>query len=312
MTTALYQQLYSDPACRSLMQEGRIQYQTAVSLKTLTTFRTGGSADHVLYPADPEALCALIRALQGTPWVILGNGSNVLAPDEGLRAPVVSTLKMKCLTIEGTFLHAQAGLGVTRLALEAQKSGLTGLEFLYGIPGTVGGAAVMNAGAYEHQLSERVVGVWVCDRLGQTYRLSAKQAELSYRHSRFQTSNEIVIGVEFSLEKGDKARIRQVMEELMQRRRDKQPLEYPSAGSYFKRPPGYFAGKLIQDCNLKGVSVGGAQVSEKHAGFFINTGNATTNQILELEELVRHKVRETFGIHLECEVEKLSPWGKRP
>lgn len=310
MTTALLQQLHSDPGCRSLMQEGRIQYQAAVSLKTLTTFRTGGTADHVLYPTDPDALCALIRVLQGTPWVVLGNGSNVLAPDEGIHCPVISTLKMKALTIEGNFLYAQAGVGVTRLALEAQKSGLTGLEFLYGIPGTVGGAAVMNAGAYEHQLSERVIGVWVCDRFGNAYRLSAQQADLSYRHSRFQTSGEIVTGVEFSLEPGNKVAIRQTMEDLMQRRRDKQPLEYPSAGSYFKRPAGHFAGKLIQDCQLKGTSVGGAQVSEKHAGFFINTGRATTNEILELEEIVRQKVHKTFGVSLECEVEKLSPWGK--
>ncbi len=290
--------------CAELLSEGRVRWEEQISLKTLTTFRTGGPARLVLSPADPLSCARLIGLLQEDHPLILGRGSNVLAPDEGLFRPVIRTQEMDAMSVSGTTVRVQAGLSVTRLAAELQKLGLGGGEFLYGIPGSLGGAVRMNAGAYDHAMNEIVTAVTVCDKTGKIYTLSAEEAAFSYRHSRFFQSGETVLEAQLSLTEKNADQIRQTMEELMERRRSKQPLEYPSAGSYFKRPPGHFAGKLIEDCGLKGTGIGGAQVSEKHAGFLINRQNASTQDVLALEDHVRRTVEATFGITLECEVEK--------
>lgn len=291
--------------CADLIESGRLRTEENLSLKTMTSFRTGGAARLVLSPADPEACAQVIALLAEEEPLILGKGSNVLAPDEGLQRPVIRTQEMDGFTVEGCRVRAQAGISVTKLASELQKRGLGGAEFLYGIPGSLGGAVRMNAGAYEHAIHEIVTSVTVCDTKGKIYSLSCQEAEFSYRHSRFFAGGETVLEAELSLYPQDPESIRATMEDLMERRRSKQPLEYPSAGSYFKRPPGYFAGKLVEDCGLKGFSVGDAQVSQKHAGFVINRGNASTKDVLALEEQVRQAVQERFGVTLECEVEKL-------
>lgn len=304
MTQRLLNQISQDPACASLISRGLLRWESGVSLKTLTTFRTGGTAALVLYPCCEEAACALIRVLKNDPPLVLGNGSNVLAPDRGLRRPILLTQKLNDVAVEGTTVRAEAGVSATQFAVRMQKLSLAGAEFLFGIPGTIGGAAVMNAGAYDHAMDEIVQSVTVCDREGNRREISRDEACLSYRHSRFMDTGEVVLSVTFALKNGESETIRRVMDALMERRKAKQPLEYPSAGSYFKRPPGHYAGKLIEDCCLKGLRVGGAMVSCKHAGFVINYDNATTADILALEEQVRQTVLERFGICLECEVQK--------
>lgn len=307
MTQPLWCELERNTVYRSLLDCGLVRRENRVSLRGLTTFRTGGTADLVLYPQNEEACSSLLQALEGFPFVILGNGSNVLAPDEGLRTPLIAMKDMNRIEQrDPTKIYAQAGVSVTKLAVELQRMSLTGAEFLYGIPGSVGGAAIMNAGAYDHALEEIVDSVTVCSSEGALRQISKEEARFSYRHSRFMETGEVVLGVTFRLRAGNKDGIWQTMNALMDRRRSKQPLEYPSAGSYFKRPPGHFAGKLIEDCSLKGVRVGGAMVSEKHAGFLINYENATTDDVLSLEELVKKTVWERYGIELECEVRKLT------
>ena len=291
------------------------QAQTLPGLRVLkeepmsrhTTFRIGGPARRLALPETEAELTALLDLAWAFPHTVIGNGSNLLAPDEGVDRLVISTAAMDAVeqTGEGT-IRALAGASLARIAVRARDLGLAGFAFAHGIPGTLGGAVVMNAGAYGGEMCQvvRRVGAWTPDRGVVT--LEAAELAYGYRRSVFSNWPEaVVLWAELALQPGDREAIRAEMEELSQRRRSKQPLEYPSAGSTFKRPEGYFAGTLIDQCGLKGFSIGGAQVSEKHAGFIINTGGATCADVLALMDHVKKTVYEATGVTLEPEVRLL-------
>ncbi len=297
-------------ALKELEEAGMIVVLHDVSLKGMTGFRTGGTARTLIFPLSPEA-CAKAAASCGGDFAVLGFGSNVLAREGEIRVPLICTSRLngwRALDENGRFA-VQAGASLTRFAQTAAEAGFSGAEFMFGIPGSMGGASVMNAGAYGHQLDEIAVSFTVCTREGEIRTVSAEDAQLSYRRSRFQTSGEIVLETELKLNGADRDAVTDLMNSFMRRRKEKQPLEFPSCGSYFKRPEGFFAGKLIEDCALKGFGVGGAQVSEKHAGFIINRGGATSDDVLALENEVRKRVKDKFGVELECEVRKLGADG---
>lgn len=268
------------------------------------SFRIGGAAARMALPRTAEELIALdgfARAC-GARTILLGNGTNVLFPDEGLDALVIATTEMKTIRREGETLTADAGVSLARLATEAWQAGLTGLEFAHGIPGSLGGGVVMNAGAYDGALSDVLTEVTALFPDGVRV-LHADELKLSYRHSIFTEQPEAVaLRATVALRKGDPDAIRARMDELMARRKASQPLELPSAGSTFKRPAGHFAGRLIEDCDLKGARVGGAEVSEKHAGFVVNRGGATCADVLALIERIQKTVFSATGVTLEPEV----------
>ena len=256
-----------------------------------TTFRVGGPADVYAEPEDEWELRELMDTCEaaGTPYLLIGHGSNLLIGDGGFRGTVICLGKaFSEITVDGEVITARAGALLSAVANTALEHGLTGMEFASGIPGSVGGALVMNAGAYGGEIRDIL--------------LSAEGLELGYRTSNITALGRTVLGASFRLKKGDPAEIEAKMKDLNGRRKEKQPLEYPSAGSTFKRPEGYFAGKLIQDAGLKGFSIGGAQVSEKHAGFVINKGNATAKDILDLIKEVQRRVFEDAGVRLETEI----------
>lgn len=271
-----------------------------------SSFRIGGPARRMAFPTTAGQLTQLDelgRRCGGQP-MILGNGTNVLFPDEGLDRLVISTRDLCRLELIGeSEILAEAGLPLARLAVFAQQNGLTGLEFAHGIPGSVGGAVCMNAGAYGGEMKDVLTGACVFFP-GEGIRfLTVEELDLSYRHSVMEEyPDAVVLYAVFRLTPGDPAAIRGKMDELMQRRKASQPLEYPSAGSTFKRPAGYFAGALIQEAGLKGLTVGGAQVSVKHAGFVINTGEASCADVLELIRQVQERVMANAGVKLEPEV----------
>lgn len=281
-------------------------------MKRHTTFRAGGPADWFVIPETADELKAVLAACKkaGEPWYVVGNGSNLLVSDAGVRGVVISTGRFDRLEVSGKHLRAGAGVLLSKAAGEALKNGLTGLEFAAGIPGSVGGALVMNAGAYGSEMRDVLKSVTVLTESGQVKTLPAEELELGYRTSSILRNHYLVLEAELSLSEGDPEAIHGRMRELAERRREKQPLEYPSAGSTFKRPAGYFAGKLIEDAGLKGFSVGGAEVSEKHAGFVINRGNAAAADIYSLCMEVRRKVFEQTGVALELEVKLLGPFGE--
>lgn len=274
-------------------------------MKKHTTFRIGGEAACFVKIESAEQLAAVQRYLrkQGVSMLILGNGSNLLVRDQGFPGVVLEICdQMSDIQVEGTRMIVQAGALMSKVARVAYEHGLTGLEFAAGIPGTIGGGVVMNAGAYGGELKQVITSVKVLDEAGRLLELDNAAMEFGYRTSLVKHRALTVVEVTLQLAEGRKEGILAVMEDLGRRRREKQPLEYPSAGSTFKRPPGYFAGELIQKSGLRGYRVGGAQVSEKHCGFVINTGDATAQDVLELIEYVRDKVKETFGVELEPEV----------
>lgn len=287
---------------RALCPEANIQ--VGVSLDRYTTLRVGGPADYFAEPETETEIVSLLRAARETDTrvLLLGNGSNLLVKDGGFRGVVVR-LGKKFSAISRTCigLYAQAGALMSALSKAALDAALTGLEFAQGIPGTVGGGAYMNAGAYGGEMAQVISSLRVLagDKI---LDIPAADMQFGYRHTRAMEENWIVLGAHFRLEEGDPRAIEAMMADFAARRKDKQPLEYPSAGSFFKRPTGYFAGALIEQSNLKGVSVGGAQVSEKHAGFLINRGGATAADFLGLMELVQNTVMEKFGVKLENEV----------
>ena len=273
-----------------------------------TTFRVGGPADLFVSPNSVEEVCkvtALCRE-EGVPYYIMGNGSNLLVSDQGYRGVIIQFYKeMNDISVEGTVLRAQAGALLSAVASRALLESLTGFEFAAGIPGTLGGACVMNAGAYGGEMKDVLKTVTVLTREGEVLTLSNEELELGYRTSVIARKHYIVLEAEIALSEGKKEEIQAVMDDLKERRITKQPLEYPSAGSTFKRPEGYFAGKLIQDAGLRGFQVGGAQVSEKHCGFVINKDHATAAEIAELIRQVSEKVEAQFGVKLEPEVKRL-------
>lgn len=274
-------------------------------LSRVTSFHIGGNADLAVYPADAEAFAYALDAVvqAGVPYTVIGNGSNTLVRDSGFRGVVFVTTDMRRVTIDGTRLTGGCGVLLGSVGTNASRAGLAGAEFANGIPGTLGGAVYMNAGAYGGQLAD-IVCETVC------YDLDAKQVlhldnaaqHFGYRHSVFMEKNYIILSATLQLTKDEPDAIRARMNDYLARRREKQPLEYPSAGSVFKRPEGHFAGKLIEDAGLKGLRVGGAEVSSKHAGFIINVGGATARDVLELIERIREKVYAMSGVTLECEI----------
>lgn len=276
-------------------------------MKQHTTFRVGGPAD-VLVTPDMECLpevVALCKQFE-VPYYVIGNGSNLLVGDKGIRGVVIAmTNRMGEIICDGETITAGAGATLGQIAAKAAEAGLTGMEFAAGIPGTVGGAVVMNAGAYGGEMKDIITSVLVLDANGNQKELTVEELDLGYRHSCILKEGYIVLRVTLQLAKGDTAQIRSRMAELRDQRLEKQPLEYPSAGSTFKRPEGYFAGKLIMDAGLRGYQIGGAQVAEKHCGFVINKENATASDILTLMQNVSDKVETQFGVKLEPEVKML-------
>ena len=273
-----------------------------------TTFRIGGPAALMAFPKGEEEAIAAVRAAYalGIRPVILGNGSNLLVSDQGIDAFLIKTVRgLGQVSACGTILQAGSGLLLSQLAAEAQKRGLSGLEFAQGIPGSLGGGLTMNAGAYGGELSQVVRRISLLNERGERLEWDAGQADFGYRHSAFLDGDFLILGAELQLKPGDQEEIGRKMEQLAVRRREKQPLEYPSAGSTFKRPEGHFAAALIDQCGLKGLTVGGAQVSEKHAGFLINRGGATCEQMLRLIQLVRERVWSQTGVDLELEIRTL-------
>lgn len=275
-------------------------------LSAHTTFRIGGAADAWITAATAEQAAGVLQRCHaaGMPLLVVGNGSNLLVRDEGFAGVALHpTADAAAITVNGTAVTAQAGVPLMRLCTVACEAGLSGLEFAYGIPGTVGGGTYMNAGAYGGQLSDVIVSVTAFTPQGNPVKLSAAELAMGYRHSVFMDESLTVWSVTVQLQAGVPGVIRANMEEYMARRREKQPLEYPSAGSFFKRPVGQFAGALIEQCGLKGLSVGDAQVSEKHAGFLINRGRATCADVLALCQQVQDCVKARFGVQLEREVQ---------
>lgn len=270
-----------------------------------TTFRIGGEADCFLQIETWEQLKRVQGYLQQLeiPYFVLGNGSNLLVSDEGFAGVILEIAdKMSDIQVEGECIIAQAGALMSKIARVAYENSLTGFEFAAGIPGTIGGGVVMNAGAYGGELKQVVTSVTVLDKNGNLLELDNATMEFGYRTSAIKHDPFIVTQVCIKLEAGDKAQIKTTMDDLAAKRREKQPLEYPSAGSTFKRPQGYFAGKLIMDAGLRGYRVGDAQVAEKHCGFVINRGEATAAEVKQLMHHVQSEVKNQFGVELEPEV----------
>lgn len=279
-----------------------------------TTFRIGGPADYFLLPSSSEEVKGILEICkeESLQYFILGNGSNLLVSDEGYRGVIIQLYRnYGGLTVEGTEIRAGAGVLLSQIAAAARNESLTGFEFAGGIPGTLGGAVVMNAGAYGGELKDVLKEAVVMDREGNIFTVPVEKLAMGYRTSLVKTAGYLVLEVVISLKKGSQEEIRDTMKDLADRRISKQPLEYPSAGSTFKRPEGYFAGKLIMDAGLRGYQVGGAQVSEKHCGFVINKGNATAADVCRLMADVQAKVQEQFGVTLEPEVKFLGNFDRR-
>lgn len=277
-------------------------------MKKHTTFRVGGNADYFVMPQNGEEVKNIVTLCKEAqmPYYILGNGSNLLVGDKGYRGVIIQIYKeMNGIEVEGDKVKAQAGALLSRVGTAALEAELTGFEFAAGIPGTVGGAVVMNAGAYGGEMKDIIANATVLTQDGDIITINKEDLELGYRTSVIAKKGYVVLEAEYQLQKGDKEVIRARMDELKLQRVTKQPLEYPSAGSTFKRPEGYFAGKLIQDAGLRGFQVGGAQVSEKHCGFVINKDQATAADIRELMQQVSDKVMQEFGVKLEPEVKTL-------
>ena len=298
------QKFYSRLA--KILPENRIMKEEPMRLHT--TFRAGGPARFFVVPETAQQLRQIVRCCQEeeVAYYIIGNGSNLLVSDQGYEGVVIQIFReMNRIEVQGEVITAQAGALLSAVASRALEAGLTGFEFAAGIPGTLGGACVMNAGAYGGEMKDVLKEVQVLTRQGEIITLQKEQLEMGYRTSVIAREQYIVLEAAIKLEKGDVQAIRDRMEDLKNRRVTKQPLEYPSAGSTFKRPEGYFAGKLIQDAGLRGFQVGGAQVSEKHCGFVINKDHATAGEINELIRQIQEKVKEDSGVELETEVKRL-------
>lgn len=281
---------------------------TGEAMSRHTTFKIGGPADYFLMPDKDTDVGRIVKICKESaiPYFILGNGSNLLVGDGGYRGAVIQIYKnMSAVTVEGTEITVQAGALLSSVAAAAKNTALTGFEFAGGIPGTMGGAVVMNAGAYGGEMKDVLTEVTVMDEEGEIVTLPADKLELGYRTSIIKTAGYIVLEAKLQLKEGNPEVIRETMKNLTIRRTTKQPLEYPSAGSTFKRPEGYFAGKLIMDSGLAGYQVGGAQVSEKHCGFVINAGGATARDVRTLMDNVRDIVYKKYGVTLEPEVKFL-------
>ena len=270
-----------------------------------TTFRIGGPVDFYLCPHSTKEVQQTVQICkeENLPYFILGNGSNLLVSDKGYRGVIIQLWKnFSDISVKDCCITAKAGALLSKVAAEALEEGLTGMEFASGIPGTIGGAVFMNAGAYGGEMKDIIKEVKVLDDQGEIRVLSNEEMKLGYRTSIVKEKGYTVLSAVLQLKKGDVSVIRETMEDLKNRRTSKQPLDMPSAGSTFKRPEGYFAGKLIMDSGLRGFSMGGAQVSEKHCGFVVNKGGATAEDVTALIREVQRRVKEKFGVELEIEV----------
>lgn len=292
----------------------QVEILVAEPMKNHTTFRIGGPADALALPKTPEEVAEVVRFCHehAQSYYVLGNGSNLLVSDEGYRGLVLQLYRnFNDIQVNGETITVQSGTMLAAVARTAYQTGLTGLEFASGIPGTIGGAVVMNAGAYGGEMKNVLKEVTVLTKEGEVLVIPAKALELGYRTSVIPKNGWIVLGAVLQLKKGDQEQILARMEELKEQRITKQPLDLPSAGSTFKRPEGYFAGKLIMDAGLRGFTVGGAQVSEKHCGFVVNRGNATAADVWELICEVKRRVKEMTGVELEPEVKLLGDFPQR-
>ena len=277
-------------------------------MKRHTTFRIGGPADFFLLPSTVDEVRGILEICreEELPYFILGNGSNLLVSDKGYSGVIIQLYRnFSNISVEGNEICASSGALLSQIAAAARNASLTGFEFAGGIPGTLGGAVFMNAGAYGGELKDVLKEAVVMTEQGEILTLPVEKLDMGYRTSRIKKAGYLVLEARLVLEQGDMDKIRDITKDLTEKRVSKQPLEYPSAGSTFKRPEGYFAGKLIMDAGLRGYQVGDAQVSEKHCGFVINKGNATAADVLTLIENVREKVQEQFGVTLEPEVKFL-------
>ena len=294
----------SAEALANFLESENIEYRQNEPMRAHTTFKIGGEADIFIIPASPAALISAVKKCTGLeiPYFILGNGSNLLVSDGGIEGAVISLAGINGISAEGEKITCGAGAMLSSVCLKALPLSLTGLEFAYGIPGTAGGALYMNAGAYGGQMADVIESAECLTASGEIKNLKKEDMRLGYRSSVFKKGGLIIISLTLALKKGDKAEIKAEMDELLNRRKQKQPLEYPSAGSTFKRPEGYFAGALIEKNGLKGSAVGGAQVSEKHAGFVINRGGATAADVKALIGKIQKTVFENDGVMLEPEV----------
>ncbi len=278
---------------------------TAFPMSQCTTFKIGGPAQIFAEPQNKEALVSLFLLCKekNVPFTIIGAGSNLLVSDNGIDGVVCRLSgEFDCVSVSGTTVSAGAAISLAKLSKAAQREGLSGLEFASGIPGTLGGAVYMNAGAYDGEMKDVVMETEYMDESGEIHTISGDAHDFSYRHSVFSGKNDVILSVKMNLTPKDKDEIFEKMRDLNARRKEKQPLDKPSAGSTFKRPEGFFAAKLIEDAGLKGFSVGDACVSEKHAGFVVNNGNATCKDVLDLMRAVQKEVKEKFGVILEPEV----------
>ena len=284
---------------------GRVR--TDLDMSLYTSFKTGGKADLAVFPESPEELRSFIEAFHknGIEFITLGNCTNVLVSDEGIRGAVLFTSGLKGLSLEDNIITAMSGSLMSETASFAARHSLSGMEALNGIPGSVGGGVYMNAGAYDGEVKNILVSVDTIDRQGNLKSYAAEETSLSYRHSIFSENGETIVKARFALSEGEEKEIRSRMSDYNARRREKQPLEYPSAGSTFKRPEGYYAGALIEQSGLKGASIGGAMVSEKHCGFIINKGSATSADVKNLIEHVRETVYQHFGVMLDPEIKMI-------
>jgi UDP-N-acetylmuramate dehydrogenase len=273
-------------------------------MKNYVHFRVGGPADILLIPESKEQVIKTIKICRekNIPFYVIGNGSNLLVKDGGIKGVVIKLKELKNIKVENNIIEAECGAMLKDVSNEALKNSLTGLEFACGIPGTIGGAVFMNAGAYNGEVSNVIESAEIINNDNEVVTLSKEELDLGYRSSIIMKNNYIVLSARFKLEEGDKKDIEEIVDDLTNKRESKQPLEYPSAGSTFKRPEGYFAGKLIQDAGLKGYTIGGAAVSEKHSGFVINKNGATATDILNLIHHIQEEVKKQFNVDLHPEV----------
>lgn len=300
MNEVFYQEL------QNILRQDQIQIEEP--LANHTTFKIGGPAEYLVLPENVEQIISIVKLCLKLefPYFVMGNGSNLLVSDRGFRGVIIKLDRdFAAVVIDGNKVTALAGVMLSKLAAEVAVHSLTGFEFASGIPGTLGGAVTMNAGAYGGEINQVITGATVLDTMGNIKKLSKEELKLGYRKSIVQDEHLIVLEATFEFEPGDREEIQAKMNDLNERRRDKQPLEYPSAGSTFKRPEGYFAGKLIMDAGLRGYQVGNAQVSIKHCGFVINTGGATAKEVRTLITNVIEVVNDKFGVVLEPEVKLL-------
>ncbi len=287
----------------------KILYKCDVSMKSLTSFKIGANAKFVVYPENFEQVKSLILFCKEEKllYYFLGNGSNIIAKDEDFLGILISSKKLnKIKILSNNKIYCESGVNLFKLCMFSCENSLSNLENLYGIPGSLGGAIVMNAGAYGSEIKDVVVGVSHLDENGNLFYLKREDLNFSYRNSIYQKNNFFIVSAILKLEKGNKEEIEVKMQEVLKKRKEKQPLEFPNAGSVFKRPKNDFAAKLIEECGLKGLKVGGAMVSKKHAGFIINTGGATEKDVRCLIEKIKNTVKIKKNVDLETEVKFLN------